>query len=551
MPIEFSSSEAEAYYQQALSHEDQDEKEEARKNYRLVAAIDPLHPEVWCRLGLVSPAGEDYAAFDNALRCRALNAEELYWRGRAALAYHHDVDPLRDWAASVGLDPRVAHRGIEHHTSTFDYYEGRWYPGWEQDQLSAHTPKLRFWELQMQCYHQLVALYPTEPEYRCDRAAFYENHDHLPEALADYNAALKLGAHPYYHKRRGPIRLMLRDFKGALQDFTHDKGSSDWRVHGPRIHYRAPDQPHGRWVQAVEDFEGAGLKEPSRPLYLKQRFEHYARWGQHARALAAVEALVAAEPNRADLLELRIECRLALPECEWNVADLLADYEWLAQAPRPRTKAELAVRCRTSADDDPLGEQCRQLHRCAWAHHRLGNFAAAEQCFAAAVAVPPGKTETDDSRWSSRGCYWSLPIHDPAYLLWQLQQQLPKNRARARSYWIATWWMACAIAKVPYQLMPNMAEAFELYLPLSLPPQGHHATPPASARYEQALALCAAGAEQADPAYAGLYEALWHNVHKSRLRQALNEPTATPASREAALARYDAACLSGAFCPPA
>ena len=541
MSIEFSSSEAEAYYQKALAHEDQDEKEEARKNYRLVAAIDPLHPEVWCRLGLVSPAGEDYAAFDNALRCRALNAEELYWRGRAALAYHHDVDPLRDWAASVGLDPRVAHRGIEHHTSTFDYYEGRWYPGWEQDQLSAHTPKLRFWELQMQCYHQLVALYPTEPEYRCDRAAFYENHDHLPEALTDYNAALKLGAHAYYRERRGPIRLMLRDFKGALQDFTHDKGSSDWRVHGPRIHYRAPDQPHGRWVQAVEDFEGAGLKEPSRPLYLKQRFEHYARWGQHARALAAVEALVAAEPNRADLRELRIKCRLALPECD--MAALLVDYEWLAQVPRPKTQEELRVHGRDPDYYDPLDEQCRQLHCCAWIHHRLGNYAASLQCFAAAVAVPSGEKTSDHSRGSSRGCFCSLlPVHDVPYLLWQLQQQLPRNWATARSHWIATWWMACAIAKVPYQLVPNLAEASEAYLYLSLPPQDSYETHPDPARYEQALALCTAGAEQAAPEHAGLYNALRSNIHKSELRQALNEPTATPASKEAALARYDAAC---------
>lgn len=165
--------------------------------------------------------------------------------------------------------------------------------------------------------------------------------------------------------------------------------------------------------------------------------------------------------------------------------------------------------------------------------------------------MPPGKAGTDDSLGSSRGWYWSLPVHDPAYLLWQLQQQLPRNRAPARSHWIATWWMACAIAKVPYQLLPDMAEAFEIYLPLSLPPQGCHTTPPVPARYEQALALCAAGAKQADPAYAGLYEALRRNIHKSQLRQALNEPTATLASREAALVRYDAACLSGAFCLPA
>jgi len=191
MSLKFSSSEAEEYYQQALTHEDQSEKEQARQYYRLVVEADPLHPEVWCRLGLVSPTGEDYTAFDNALRCRALTAGELYWRGRAALAYHHDVDPLRDWAASVALDPRVAHRGIKRYTDTFDYRQGRWYPGWEQDQPAPHARQLAFWQLQVHCYNQLVTRYPTEPEYRCERAAFYMQHDHLPEALADYSAALE------------------------------------------------------------------------------------------------------------------------------------------------------------------------------------------------------------------------------------------------------------------------------------------------------------------------------------------------------------------------
>ena len=59
MPIEFSSSEAEAYYQQALAHEDEGEQEQARENYQMAVKIDPLHPELWCRLGLVSPDGED------------------------------------------------------------------------------------------------------------------------------------------------------------------------------------------------------------------------------------------------------------------------------------------------------------------------------------------------------------------------------------------------------------------------------------------------------------------------------------------------------------
>ena len=398
----------------------------------------------------------------------------------------------------------------------------------------------------MHCYNQLVARYPTEPEYFRKRAEFYEGHDHLPEAIADYTAALERGASSLVLLRRGKLRLLLHDFAGALQDLTQNRSphASCWRTHGPNLAHNGPQgwSCH-RWEQALEALEATGLAEPTDPKYLKQRFEYYRRERQHARALAAVEALVAAEPDRADLRELRIECRLALPG--WEVADLLVDYEWLAQTPRTKTREELRSYGRNPDYYDPLEEQCRQLHCCAWAHYRLGNHAAALQCFAAAVDVPSSKEEMSNRKWGSPfRNFCTLPVHDAPYLLWQLQQQMPGNRTMARSHWIASWWVACAIARVPYQLIPNLAEAYEAYMSLSLSLGEHHATPPDPARYEQALALCAAGAGQADSSYAGLYLALQRNICQSRLRQALNEPTATPASREAALARYDADCAA-------
>ena len=543
MPIEFSSSEAEEYYQQALTHEDQSEKEQARECYRLVVEIDPLHPELWCRLGLVSPTGEDYIAFDNALRCQALTAEELYWRGRAALAYHHDVDSLRDLAASVALDPRVAYRWLDQYAETLG--EGRWYPGWEQDPQGAQAPALAARELQFQCYKRLIDLYPTDRYHHYYLALFYEQHDHLPEAIAAYSRAIALGPHPRFITNRGMLRFITYDFKGALQDLTHrhNCAKNHWRGGWTKIYHPDPNQPTPcmRWAQALEAFDTAGPAQPTDPQYLKSRFDHYRLHRQHALALGVAEALVAAEPDRADLRELRIQCHLALPEPD--VAALLVDYEWLAEMTRPRTKEELSGYGISPEYYRPRKEQCRQLHCCAWAHYRLGDHTAALQCFAAAMAIVTAEEATDESGAPTLEHYWSLPVHDPGYLLWQLQQQLPRNWTAARSHWNVTWWMACAIARVPYQLVPNLAEAFEVYLPLSLPPQTHHPTPPAPHQYEQALALCAAGAAQADAVYAGLYASLQRNVCKSRLRQALNEPTATPASRAAALARYDAACV--------
>ena len=54
------------------------------------------------------------------------------------------------------------------------------------------------------------------------------------------------------------------------------------------------------------------------------------------------------------------------------------------------------------------------------------------------------------------------------------------------------------------------------------------------------LASCAEGAQQA-PEIADIFALMHLNILKGQLREALNHPAATPASKEAALARYDAA----------
>ena len=575
MTLELSNPKAQNYYEQGIAYEAAGHRKKACKSYELAARLEPDHPELWCRLGLLSASLRSKGtcppdeAFERAVACSASTAGPLYWRGLAALESGSE-EALPDLVASLALDPNPASpevwetyaRTINMHLGSLAGEEVRWFPGWEQDREARQNPKYSWWDQMLTCAHRAIALAPNQGKHYGDRGHFYHQHDYLAEALANYNEALNHPADSASHSiiriRRGRVRLLLKDFAGAVSDFTANPypDEKNWRELHSHIFYPDPSlpTPYARWEAALEAFETAEVAEPSDADYVKNRLEYYLENHQYCQALPDVEALITRQPTEPYFRIARIACHLQQPAPNFNV--LLSEFEWLVGqrdkmlADGPAWATTERIWQAETPRSWPRYVRNRYIYHlccCAWAHFNLGNLVAARQQFDAAMDfpvvadMPRGKRQarkTDEQLEEPDFRDFLTPIPAPAYLLWQIGQQLTKNCVSLSTFDQTMKWVEGAIRELPAAWSVGLLEAFSAFKGLHLPSGTSFVIPRKPEQYSTALNLCTAGKLQT-PVLDGVYTAMHLSILKGRLRESINQAHATPADKAASLAQYD------------
>lgn len=577
MPPELSDPKAKIYYEKGIAYEAAGQNKKASKNYELATRLDPTHPELWCRLGLLSSGYRSEGtypcedAFDKAVACSASTAEQLYWRGRAALEGYLD-GALEDLIASIALNPNPASpevwdtyaRILGMHIGSLPGEDVRWFPGWNQDSEARQNPKYSRWELRLTCYNRAIALAPDHGKYYGDRGYFYLQHDYLAEALANYNEAVNHLTNSDWDSInrlcRGGVRMMLRDFEGALSDFAVNPylRQKHWREKRPLIFYPDPSlpTPYARWEAALEEFEKSGVAEPTNAEYVKYRLEYHLENHLYRQALPDVETLIDQQPTEPYFRIAHIACHLNQPTPDFQV--LLSEFEWLAGhrdkmlADGPAWATTERVWQEEVPKSWPQYVRNRYIYHlccCAWAHFNLGNHAAARQQFDAAMEFPDVAGTVKDSRKTKRETEqlgktdfrdFLTPVPDTAYLVWQIGQQLAKNCVSLSAFKQTMKWVKAAICELPAEWSDGLLEAFSAFERLHLPSGSSFVNPRQAEQYTSALNLCTAG-RQHTPALTGVYAAMHLSILKGQLRESINQDQATPAEKAAALAHYDSA----------
>ena len=575
MTLQLSNPKAQVYYKKGIAYEASGQSKKACKSYELAAHLEPTHPELWCRLGLLSAGYRSKGtyppdeAFEKAVACSASTAEPLYWRGRAALESGLG-GALPDLVASFALDPEPTSpavwetyaRTINGHLGSLSEEDVRWFPGWEQDSEARQNPKYSWWDRLLTCYNRAIALVPNQGKYYGDRGYFYQEHDYLVEALADYNVALNhpadSGSDSINHIRRGRVRLLLHDFAGAVSDFTANPylNGKNWRDMHTHIFYPDPSlpTPYARWEAALEAFEIAEVVEPSDADYVKNRLEYYLENHQYRQALPDVEALIARQPTEPYFRIAHIACHLQQPAPDFNV--LLSEFEWLAGqrdkmlADGPAWATTERIWQADTPESWPRYVRNRYVYHlccCAWAHFNLGNHVAARQQFDAAMDFPVVVDAAYGPRQTKKGNEqledpdfrdFLTPVPAPAYLVWQIEQQLTKNCVSLSTFNQTMKWVEVAIRELPAAWSAGLLEAFSAFERLNLPSGTRFVNPRKSEQYSTALNLCTAGSLQT-PALGGVYTAMHLSILKGQLRESINQAHATPADKAVALAHYD------------
>ena len=542
MPLIFAHPKAEEYYENALACESGEQWQEAIDNYNLAAAADPAHPELWYRLGqlLARPeSSEDCGCrgYRQAMKCAATTAEQYYWRAKATDAYaeciHEDYESeiIADYSAAISIDP----------TNT-RYLEDRG----QFSQRKGHLAEA------LADYDTLLAHEPGNATYYLHRGQLYQQHDQLAAAMADYNASLALAHSEAAFKARGVLFLLAHDFRNALKSFGLKKGTHyNWWDINPDIRYPAPDQPTPtiRWVAAVRALEASGLIDVTHPRYLRARCEYYLSKADEdpgpgqpdptLLALADADALIAIEFYRLEYRQLRVACRLALGSP--SMIELAHDYLWLVVH---ASKLPKAASGRPHLQDARYAARLKQAeyqHKYAWAQFKAYNDTAAQESFDAAVEAPLHDNYQKNlavcrDLATFRAFLPPLPAED--YLLWQIRQQFQRNREGFSTHLQVKSWLTVAIAALPWPLARVLTPAFDKYKSAHLIAGTYFVHPRTAAHYSEALASCTEGAQQA-PEIADIFVLMHLNILKGQLREALNQPGATPASKEAALAYYD------------
>lgn len=577
MPITFANSEVEAYYEKGLAFEASKAWKEAAESYDLAAHAEPVHPEVWYRLGeaLAQLEGCGCRGFDAALTCKATTANDFYWRAKSTAAkiswcYGHDdhnYDKVisANYAACVGLDPDNAEAWFGYGEVSSNEYELR---------LRCYDQALRldpantlYYYGRAQChqrtgyfdkaladYNIIVALEPEKAEHYFNRGQLYQEYDHLEEAMADYSTSLAIRHSERTAQERGKLRILTHNFKGALDDFGLTKRTYyNWRFDIEiKIYFPAPGMQTAdvRWEEAVRAMEQSGLIEATHPDYLKGLCEHYLiKYHEYciqpepeetSLALAAADALIASKPNQLSFRELRIACQFT--QQAPDMAVLVLDYEWLLQ--HALVKAKKADRVNTKQGFyEAYLKQVEFQHKLAWAQYCLGNYTGALASFAAAVGSMLQDLYINNlnyyiDRQIFKAFLPPLPADD--YILWQLRQQLQQNHTDTSTDRQVRSWLSVAIDTLSGQESQVLEPAFKQYQRTYLVAGNYFVEPRTAEQYTEALALCAQGAQKV-PALADIFKQMSLNILKGQLREATNQVGATEVSKKAALAHYDTA----------
>jgi tetratricopeptide (TPR) repeat protein len=534
-------------YQKAQTHKAAGRIKQARVWYWRAAREAPHQAELWCRLGELSLDGHDYQAFDQAVNIAPATAQDWYWRARAAVHYHRDIDTVScvqkalapasspaEWLSDAAewLTKQVRETEYEFIEQTApassppSWYrlKVRWSPDWMRDSTCCAASILPFWELLHATYSLLIEQEPGNAAAYRWRAKFYERHDHLPQAITDYTAALKLEPNVEDFECRGQLYVLRQDFRRAQRDFLKlvtdgEFYQSHWRRDPEVIVFANPQLLPGddRWLEALAAYEKLGLPESTNRHYLAKRCEYFQTTLQYERATADAQTLVKRYPRDVDYRNALILSRV-YNHRNRDYQALTADY--LALATEPRNSPWI---------------RARGYHHAAWAYFRLGDYKEARQQFDKAVSISqPKETEYRDYKLFMPTLFQQ---HD--YLVWQLQQQLRTNFSSYNTHYEAHIWMMAACGHLrQYHGWHLLQIAFSAYLPVKLPAGYYFVNDKSAEDYEAVFRLCEEGL-QCPLAPADLFGLIHLNALKGQLRHALNQPGATAESEAAALAHYD------------
>jgi len=558
---------ARARYTKGRAAEEAGHFSKAAAAYREVAALEPGNPELWVRLALArgtivrvdtdrirsvtrttfvrNAYGAKYrkanaeveGALQQARACPATTAGDLYWRGVAACLSGEPAAAGMEFAASVELDADQ---------TLAWYYLGLTRRG------EATQPT------QLECFNHALAADAGNAPCLLSRAVLHLFEGQLDNALADFEASLRLRPDAEAAQWRGLTRFLLHDFDGALADFGVWEGrynSGGWRSLGYEVSLpeayddtlflgwaglggRPEDlwkELRSRWSAALDAFEQAGVGEPHDACYLSERFSDYffngwERYGpaHYPRALHDAGAVLSTdvENEHGQLRQMRTMLRVKANDLDF--AALLADYKWLLE--RAETVQanpaiyQTGINWQFNPELPPLYRP-HYAHCCAWALYHLGDLAGSRQYCAAAMALEVPLHFGFDNRWLLTE---RPPVPDDEYLLWQVRQQLPLDDPHAYR------WLYLALWTLPEQMVGELADAFWYYIrthpwTLQIMPVLDDYT------LEGCVQFCQEQLDKAPAAVLDLHQLLYQLVLQVQRSKRLTGLAASPASDAAVL----------------